>query len=240
MQRVCPLDRTKLIYKVKPKDSNKNDSITRCILTYSNHSKAIQGILLKYWSLLTNDTILTNYVTTKPSITFRRCACLRDNLVRSHYRSDLGDPIIKGTVPCGGCGACSSLDTHDRVKLPNGKSWTSRHLATCSTMGVYLLQCPCHSFYVGKTSRTWRTRILEHLDSAKSGYYRTAIGRHVAITHNYNFQGFKFLPLAVIPPPERGGDWSKLLLQQESKWIFRLNATSPPGLNEGLSFAPFL
>lgn len=196
----------------------------------------------KYWSLLVNDPILSHYVADKPSITYGRCGSLRDNLVKSHYTDiDSETPKTKGTFPCGNCDVCTSLDTRDKVKLPNSQYWNSRQHVTCNTMGVaYLLQCPCLSFYVGKTSRALNIMILEHLESAKSVYFRTAIGRHIAITHNYDFIGFKFFPLAIVPPPDRGGDWNKILLQAESRWIFKLRATSPPGLNEGISFAPFL
>lgn len=31
-----------------------------------------------------------------------------------------------------------------------------------------------------------------------------------------------------------GGDWNKVLLQREQQWIFRLNVTSFPGLNEAV------
>lgn len=178
-------------------------SNTRCILTFSNQSKYIHNIFKKYWSLLTNDPILSQYVAEKPSITYRRCSSIRDNLVKSHYIDptfDTSRPV--GTTPCGIYDAGTFLDTRSKVELPNGQIWHNKKHVTCNTMGVvYLLQCPCKSFYVGKTSRPLSTRILEHIDSAKSGYFRTAIGRHIVFTHNYEFTGFKFLPLAVIPPP---------------------------------------
>lgn len=37
-----------------------------------------------------------------------------------------------------------------------------------------------------------------------------------------------------------GGDWNRTLLQHKQRWIFHLDATSPPGLNGSLSFRPFL
>lgn len=39
---------------------------------------------------------------------------------------------------------------------------------------------------------------------------------------------------------KRGCDSRKILAQMETKWIMRLNTISPLGLNETLSFAPFL
>lgn len=55
--------------------------------------------------------------------------------------------------------------------------------------------------------------------------------------HNYSFQGFKFLPLRALTDMTEG-DWDPALLQAESKWIFRLQADKPPGLNESLSICP--
>lgn len=40
-------------------------------------------------------------------------------------------------------------------------------------------------------------------------------------------------------PGMRGGDWNKTLLQGEH-WLFILNVTSFPGLNEVISYKPFL
>lgn len=47
----------------------------------------------------------------------------------------------------------------------------------------------------------------------------------------YNFEGFQFLPLEQVNQDERrggGGNWDIKILQKESKWIFKLNSTSPP------------
>lgn len=80
----------------------------------------------------------------------------------------------------------------------------------------------------------------EHITAATSDYFKTVIGRHIAFAHNYVLSGFKFLPLVKIYTHERGGDWDRSLYQAESRWIFSVCADRPPGLNEALSFAPFL
>lgn len=76
--------------------------------------------------------------------------------------------------------------------------------------------------------------------AASIGYYKSPIGRHIALVHGYEKVHFTFIPLSHIPPSPRGGDWEKLLLLAEARWIYRLNALNPPGLNEALSFKPFL
>lgn len=128
-----------------------------------------------------------------------------------------------------------------RATLPTGVKWHQKHHVTCSTMGViYLLQCPCKGYYVRKTRRALNVRISEHLAATRSGFFRMIIGRHIAFSHNYAFNGFKFLPLTVIPPHDRGGDWDRALLQAESRWIFQLHSDRTPGLNDNISFPHFL
>lgn len=102
---------------------------------------------------------------------------------------------------------------------------------------IYLLDCPCGCFYVGLTRREFSKRIYDHVYTATIGYYKSPIGKHIALAHSYAKVHLTFVPLSHIPPSPRGGDWEKKLLRTEARWIFRLNA---PGLNEALSFKPFL
>lgn len=49
-----------------------------------------------------------------------------------------------------------------------------------------------------------------------------------------------FFALENVPPNERGGDNDMILLQHEALWISDLAALRPPGLNDTLTFKPFL
>lgn len=212
-------------------------------MTYSHQNQSIRSIITKYWQLLTDDPVLSSQVSERPSITYRRVRSLKDTLVHSHYSEGLSTPqTIQGNFPCGGCDACGSLDTHQEVVLPDCVKWHQRHHLTCATMGViYVLhQCTCKSYYVGKTSRVFNIRMVEHISEAQVGYFHTIIGSHIALSHEYKFEGLKFLPLAIIPPHDRGGYWDQALLRSEYKWIFKLKADQPPGLNDLISFSPFL
>lgn len=112
---------------------------------------------------------------------------------------------------------------------------------TCNTQGVvYLLQCPCKAFIVGKTRREFWRRIYDHTYATSVGYFKSPIGRHIALDHNYKFDGFSCLPLCIILRHMQGGNWDQRILQAETRWIFHLNACTPPGLNDALSFGPFL
>lgn len=62
----------------------------------------------------------------------------------------------------------------------------------------------------------------------------------MGLYHNHNLAMIGFFALEHIPPHDRGGDIDKQLLQLEAKLIYLLQATRTPGLNEGISYKPFL
>lgn len=138
-------DRRQLLFKnsetnvTQPQSSS---DITRRIFTFSNQQ--IKGIFEKYWFLLTEDPVLSNYVASKPSITYRRAGSLKDELISSHFvNPTIRQSIPPRTIPCGSCEACPFLDIRNQVILPNGERLTQRQPASCHTSGViYLLQCP--------------------------------------------------------------------------------------------------
>lgn len=66
------------------------------------------------------------------------------------------------------------------------------------------------------------------------------LGRLVAQVHNYHFLQVFFIALDRVHPDHRGDDWNKAFLQKELRWIFRLQATAAPGLNEAITFLTFL
>lgn len=83
-------------------------------------------------------------------------------------------------------------------------------------------------------------RIYDHVYAASIGYYKSAIGKHMALVHNYTPVQITFVPLMHIPQNPRGGDWQQSLLRADARWIYRLRALILPGLKESLSFKPFL
>lgn len=85
-ERACIYTCEQLIFATK--ENIKSDDKVCFIATYSCQFPQIQFIIKKYWFLLTNDNILTNYVTDVPSITYRRSRrsqSLYDQVVSSHF-----------------------------------------------------------------------------------------------------------------------------------------------------------
>lgn len=68
----------------------------------------------------------------------------------------------------------------------------------------------------------------------------TPISRHVGLFHGFSLNTIQFIALEHIPPDVRGGSNDQKLLQLEARWIQSLKATIYPGLNEMLSYKPFL
>lgn len=193
----------------------------------------------RYWFLLTSDPIIKNYVSVKPSITFPRSRSFRD-LTSSHF-----DPVDNatnqlGTFKSGACAYCDNLDTRSSAKLPDGTTWHSRTLCGLFYQGDSVLNCACGAFYVGITRREFHGRIYHHVYLAFISYYKSPIGRHVTFGHNYKHVHLTFIPLTHIFLDPRGGDWERLLFQAEAWWIFKLKALTLLGLNDSLSFEPFL
>lgn len=125
--------------------------------------------------------------------------------------------------------------------LSEGFKWRCRHFVDCDTVEIiYLLQCPCWAFYVGKTRRPFKRHMYDHNYVDSIGYFRSPLGRHIAFAYNYKFEGFSFLPLEIIHLPLRGGDWNGTILRVETKWIFRLRAHLSSGLIENISYDSLL
>lgn len=68
------------------------------------------------------------------------------------------------------------------------------------------------------------------MHSMQIGNLYLPLGRDVARRHKYRMPKGNFT----------GGDWNKILVQSEMRWITYLNATTPPGLNEAESYRLFL
>ncbi|CAJ0944875.1 unnamed protein product [Ranitomeya imitator] len=105
-------------------------------------------------------------------------------------------------------------------------TYTITQNITCNSIGVvYYAVCPCGKIYVGLTSRPLKN---------------TRVPRHFKRRHNSNAKLLKVIGIDKVYIDQRGGNWRKNLAQLEAKWIFKINSVQPHGLNEVLSFAPFL
>ena len=239
--KVIRLDRSNLIYSNANKQPNKTDSI-RIVTKFSQQHIQMRQIFKKFWPLLLADNTISKYIKPYPEITFKRTPSLRDRLVQSHHtRKECETSTIKGTFSCGNCDICRFIYTNDVTLLPNGRIHKLKFRVTCQSVGVvYLASCQCGCFYVGKTKRPFFKRIRDHVNPLYKRLMTTALNRHVGCLHDFDLNAVSFSALEHVPIHVRGGGIDQTLHQLETKWIHQLDATKFPGLNEYISFKPFL
>lgn len=138
---------------------------------------------------------------------------------------------------CGKCNVCQYVLTCCDVVLPDGQIHSIAYRVICQTIGVvYLGKCLCGWFYVGKTKHPFYKRIKDHTTPISKHLMHTAFSQNVGLEHNFDTNMIMFMALEHVPMHVRGGSINCTLLQLETCWIYNLNATRYPGLNEYTSF----
>ncbi|XP_041446981.1 uncharacterized protein LOC121403153 [Xenopus laevis] len=237
--------------KITQKLDNKKNERIPFVSKYSNQSDQIEKVIKRFWPILQQDKILKHHCSNPPLFSYKRGQTLRDKLCPSELRKDpnptswLLRSWKKGTFPCMGCVCCSSVTKGDTVYHPiTGKKYKLYSYATCDTAGVvYLLKCPCGMVYVGQTSRQVKERIKEHKADIRN--FKPNTQTDTSVSHHFhdkvhNQAQLKWQVLEVVRRPERGGSLTKVLLQQEARWIKKLNSLKPEGLNDYWSVSSFL
>lgn len=226
----------------------------RYITTYNSRWREMKMAIEKHWDILLVDDTLKNALPQRPSLTYKRSRNLRDVLVKSHYSGPritnaFGSKGPKwGCRTCGKCVACPNIDHATEFWNSSGnKKFQITHTINCDTIGViYHATCPCGLIYIGLTSRPLKRRVREHvlgIEAAKNEEDLTSlktIPKHFKLKHDCNARLLRVRGIDRILIGERGGNWRKILAQREAKWIYTLDTVSPKGLNDNISFAPYL
>ncbi|CAJ0929938.1 unnamed protein product [Ranitomeya imitator] len=227
---------------------------TRFITDFNNNWRPVSDILSKHWQILRLDAQTSEVTSNRPLLTARRAPNLRDLLTRSHFKRPtvkLNRGItLRGSFPCGDCNICPHMTpTCDFFVHP---TLLSRHplraYINCRSRDViYALICPCRMVYVGQTTQELRKRAQKHLSTVhlaasdlRKDRVLTPVAEHFLAKHGGSSANLQVVGLQKLTPNERGGDKRKLLLQIESRWIFKLQTVAPSGLNEELLFTGFL
>lgn len=87
-----------------------------------------------------------------------------------------------------------------------------------------------------------RQRIYYHIYYSQYAKMITPVSRHLGLNYKFDIAFVQFIALEVVPEDPCDVKWDKRILhfQKETLWIERLEATKPPGINEVLSYKPFL
>ena len=121
------------------------------------------------------------------------------------------------------------------------KEYKIKELITCSTTHVtYIIECPCHLQYVGRTTRPLKVRIREHINRIKTGYDKHYLSRHFKEVHHKDPSGLIFYGIDLVKDNWRGGNKTTAISQNETSWIYRLGTLAPYGLNKDIDLNCFL
>lgn len=219
----------------KEQQKTEDQGPVRLITTYGTQWESVRKILQKHWNILTNNKKLANIVGDGPKMVARRARNLGDILIHSEFTryqdpTWLSDyPRHTGMVPCTRCQICPFVDKTNIFKDALGQGeYVIKDLINCSTMKViYMITCLCPKIYIGKTKRTLRIRIGEHLRDIRKeregvgereGEKRKGerpVAKHFARYHQGKLDGLKVKGIYTLKLPARRGDFDCILLQKE-------------------------
>lgn len=207
----------------------------------------MEKIIKKHWNVLKTDPILENIIPKRPRFIYKRAPNLRQELI-----NNVVDPpkVVKelegGFVRCGRCVCCRTTGGL-RPTIRNFRSrvtdqlFDCRTLTTCATKNViYLLQCPCGIQYIGKTKRTLKTRISEHIRNIKKQVMGHSVSNHFSVCQKGCPEGLSFCIVEQVKNKWRGGNIERELAQKEMFWAYTLKTFAPQGLNIELDLNSFI
>lgn len=214
-----------------------------CIVQYSPLSHEFQSIIQKHWHIVTSDPSLSCF-TSPPRVVFKRPPNLRNLLVKAHHPPQPEHflrQIPQGNYKCGQCAQCNfTIKTKTFHHPLTGKQLRIKGVITCNTNNViYMLRCPCGLAYIGKTTRSLKTRIAEHRSNIRNHNEKSPVALHFTAA-SHNVSTLRYIGIEHVKCPSRGGDVNSLLLKREAFWIYTLGTLSPRGLNEDFDLRPFL
>lgn len=135
-----------------------------------------------------------------------------------------------GHYKCGHCNVCD-ITMEITEFTHRGTTYIFQHRTTCGSMNVvYVISCPCGLLYVGKTIRTFRTRIREHSSRLKCKTLEAPLVQH-CLNQGHIFEQLRCFVIDHVHIAMRGRTIDETLLWKEQKWIFTLNTAYPSGLN---------
>eukprot|EP00079_Xenopus_tropicalis_P035384 XP_017949155.1 PREDICTED: uncharacterized protein LOC108647467 isoform X1 [Xenopus tropicalis] len=214
------------------------------ITQYNPQSKEIKKIIKKHWEVLKLDADLYQQLPSEPGIIFKRATNLKQRVTRSCIPPGAKSKhkSLVGYYPCVTCKACKyGKKTKKFTSKVTNEEFQIDTIIRCTTKNVfYVLECPCGLQYVGKTNRSIRQRLGEHIGNIKKGLETHSVSKHFKLAHNQNPKGLICYGIEIIEPNWRGGDIVRNTLRRESWWIYKLKTLNPLGLNIDYNLRAFL
>ncbi|XP_053568770.1 protein lin-9 homolog [Bombina bombina] len=206
------------------------------VTTYSPDQYRIMRAIKEEWKLIEADGTLPFKRWEVPRLAYRRGRSLRDSLMKTDV-SPLTDKQLwlkkkNGCYKCLSCVTCNSMQTGNSYQHPERKKKYKIHwFLTCTTTHIiYLLNCPCGKFYIGKSTDDARTRMDNHRSgirtALKSGKSEQPVAQHF-LENGHSITDLRFRLIDHMPNLRRGGNRAKILLQKEARWIHELGTLAP-------------
>lgn len=167
----------------------------------------MEHILHKHWNILKQDPFLSNSLTNRPKITYRRAPTLKNKIAPSKPKcTKPNNPLVliplTGMYRCNKslCKTCAFVRHGQRSFQHKDKIYQLEGFYNCSTeYVVYCLTCPCRSLYVGRTIRPLRQRFGKHRRFIEKGCDEHSVPRHFLEHHNQSTAGLQVWVLESIP-----------------------------------------
>ena len=207
------------------------------VLTYHPSLPKLSGILQKHLPILHASDKCKKAIPNLPIVSYRRSDNIKDMVVRSSLPPD--HPPPRGSFACGTCRSCkhklhsgqqgpithTQEDTNFTSSVTGEDHVIRKHLDCQSTNVVYLITCTqCQQQYVGETSRSLETRLVEHCADAR-------YDRNTPVARHFNLPGHSADNMSIMcidKPPKTDTMMRKKL---EKDWISKLQTTQPHGIN---------
>lgn len=244
---VMKMDRKTLLNNTRKRRNEQGEILF--ITGYNNQYKDVERIIHRYWPILQEDRVLSKILPRKPKFVYRRAPNLRNFLVHNAVDPPKQVKIstdLKGFYKCRRCLACRVSKPQPRKRATfkstvDHKQYKIRKLITCqSTHVTYIIECPCHLQYVGRTTRPLAVRIREHINNIKKGFPKHHLSRHFDKVHQRDPTGLVFYGIDHVEDHWRGNNKLTLISQNETEWIYRLQSLAPRGLNLDIDLNCFI
>ena len=133
------------------------------------------------------------------------------------------------------CTACKHAIVTTKIIKEDVHFEIELNYSNCRTKNViYLCKCSCPKWYVGKTTRQIRTRILEHKSRIRNNVMEAPMTKHL-IDAGHSEEDLQFLVIKVLKRmPFHHQNIEQMLLKEENYFIHRLQTLTPEGMNLSL------
>ena len=199
------------------------------VLTHHHKLLGLGGILRKnHLNMLRDNPSLKDVFPEAPIVAHRRQRNLKDNLVRADH---CPKPKTKRPVRDTKSDIQHLMNTSGvLVNDQTNKSYRIEGGSASDKNVIYAVKCKCHKLvYVGFTSRPLNERMNGHRSDINCGYHSCELVEHF-IKHKCDFKsGIEISILAHV-----NGSIERLSFE-EDKWITKVEAKHPTGMNERLS-----